>query len=294
MKKIIFFLLPIVSCTTFIIFINVFFISNSKLDDFQSNNFSLKFVHFGVCYIDETISLNLKDKLQKDGKLLQQVYTRIDETLYFSYQYVENDNVHWCIATIKDDGSDLSVVSDEIFSPKSLHEFEINLSESYRKRNGYYYKNKIVLTDFSKLLEYDIENKEEFVCEYSNYNHPTESFYCTIDDYKKITIRKNNQTHILTLSDLTKKNNIAKTIFEKYNHKIIDGTKACTYFFDNIQFINGHIYIVCRIHRWDGCAYALVFEYDFQTKDIVYLGGHYTNDLVRHFYLIDDNQGTVL
>lgn len=269
----------------------MFFISNSKLDNFSTNISDLKFVHFGVYYSNKNTLLNLKDLLQKNGKLLQQVYTQIDETLYFSYQYVDN-NVHWCIASIKSDGTNFEVVCDEIFDSESLHKFEVNLFQDYKNRNGYYYDNKIVLTDFSKVVVYDIESEEKAICDYINYQHPTESFYYNIENHKKIILIKNNQTRILTISDLIEKNNVAKTVFEKYNNKTINGVNACEYFFDNIQFINEQIYIICRIHRWDGCAYALVFEYDFQTANIEYLGGHYTNDLVRQFYLIDDNQGT--
>ncbi len=266
---------------------NLFFISNSKLNDLQTNNSDLKFVHLGSCYFDENSSLDLSELLQKDNKSLQQVYVLIGETLYFSYQYVENDNLHWCIATIENYDSNINVISDEVFASESLHKFELNLSECYKKRNGYYYNKKIVLTDFSKLVEYNIETKEKNVYDYNDYNHPTETFHYDIEDYKKIVIIKNNQTRILTISGLVEKSNVAKIIFEKYNNQTVNGENACTYFFDNVQFINEHIYIICRIHRWDGCAYALVFKYDFKTEKIEYLGGHYTNDLVRQFYLID-------
>ena len=291
MKKIkLIFLFVILVVISLIILNNVFFISNSKLNDFQTNDSDLKFVHFGSCYFDKNSSLDLSELLQKDNKSLQQVYVQIGEILYFSYQYVENDNVHWCIASIKSDGSNFEMICDEIFNSESLHKFKINLFEDYKNRNGYYYNNKIVLTDFSKVVEYNIESEEKAVCDYINYQHPTESFYYNIENHKKIIIIKNNQTRILTISDLIEKNNVAKTVFEKYNNKTINGMNACEYFFDNIQFINGHIYIICRIHRWDGCAYALVFKYDFQTTNIEYLGGHYTNDLVRRFYLIDTKQ----
>lgn len=274
-----------------IVLCNICFISNSKLEDFQTNVFDLKYIHFGNYYFSENSSVDLSGMLQKEGKSLQQVYTQVGETLYFSYQYEENSNVHWCIATIKNGDYKINVVCDEVFGVEGLSKFKINLSDNYEERNGYCYNNKIVLTDFSKLVEYNIESNKKVVYDYSDYKHPAENFYCNIENYNKIVVTQNNKTYVLTVSDLVEKNSVAKTVFDKYNNQTINGTRACEYFFDNIQFINGNIYIVCRVHRWDGCAYALVFSYDLQTENIEYLGGHYTNDLVRQFYLVDYNQG---
>lgn len=288
MRKFKFIFLLVISSIIFLTVLNnVFFISNSKLEFFQKNNSKLNYMHFGKLYSNRECILNLEASLKKDNCLLQQVYIQKDEIVYFSYQYVENNNVHWCIATIKTDGSDFNTLCDEIFNSGNLHEFEINLSESYMKRNGYCYNNKIVLTDFSKLIEYSIDTAEKNVYDYDNYFHPTESFYYDIENDEKIVMIKNDQTHILTIYDLIKKNDIAKLVFEKYNNKTINGTNACDNFFDNVQFINGQVYVIGRVYRWDGSVYALVFEYNFETESVEYCGGHYTNDLIRQFYLLD-------
>ena len=271
------------------VFFNNNYISKSKLERFENQNAGISFVHYGIMYNND-IKISLKDLLGKNNALLQQVYTQINDYVYFSYQYVKDESVHWCIGKIKSNETDFEVVCDEIVESGSLHSFKINLKESYDKRNGYVYNDIIVLTDFTKLIEYNVKTEKTEVFDYCNYKHPTDDFSCSIKEYKEITITQNGETKILTISDLIEKNSFAKIVFEKYNNTTVNNTKACAYFFDNVQYVDGKTYFICRIHRWDGCAYALVFEYNFQTENVKYCGGHYTNDMVRKFYVVSETR----
>lgn len=286
MKKI----LLLTSLLTVLVFIiigsNCQFLSKSKLDELKTGFSDFNYVHFGVLYDNGEIKLDLKNLLLEEDKLLQQVYTQIDTTVYFSYQYVKENIVHWCIAKIQNDGNNMLVLCDEIVESNSMNKFEVDLSKDYKNRNGYCYNGTIVLTDFAKLVEYNIKTNKKSVYEYGDYSHPTEVFRYEIKDNQEVMLNYNKQSRVLTIADFIDKSEVAKTIYEKYNHKTINGTYACEYFLDSVQFIDNDIFIVCRIHRWDGCAFAIVFKYDFFADNIDYCGGHYTNDLIRHFYLL--------
>ncbi|MBR2886107.1 MAG: hypothetical protein IKB93_15180 [Clostridia bacterium] len=237
------------------IIINMNYVSKDNLEKLSPDKNYLDCVHFGVLYSNR-YKLNLEEILLERNSSLQQVYTKKGEVVYFSYQYIDNTDIHWCIASLDINGTNMQVLCDEIFEPENIYAFSPNFTGDYKKRNGYYYKGEIVLTDFSKLIEYNITTDQTEVFEYGEYKHPAAKFECNIENYEEIIITTDCETHILKTSELIKNNDTMKTLFEKYDNKTINGTSACECFFDSVQIIDDDIYILCRVQRFDGCSYV--------------------------------------
>lgn len=233
--------------------------------------------------------LDLNKVLNNDTQILQQVFCVIDNKSYFSYSYYEDSICHWCLSSVNNDGSQLKTLFDAEFSMN----YKVNLSESYSKRNGYYFDGKIILTDFKKLIEYDIQKGVYTELSYDKYIHPeTPISWKFGDDFNSITFFKNGKKYYLDKTILSQNNNIARQIISKNNHDIWSGDSPFNGAFGDVQIVNDEVFLILLVRNYHGSSYAIIFKLDFDNSKYSYLGYEFIGGTIfeREFHIVATNQ----
>lgn len=264
-----------------------YYISDSKIKNFVNESESkASYVYFNNLYY-ENITLNLEDIVShKENSVIQQVFCIKDNDVYFSYQYVKDSIVHWCLASVSINATEYKLIFDEIFDIQSLHKYEVNVGEILSQRNGYLCDNKIVVTDFIKLVEYDLEKDLVAIYNYDEYPIEGTKFVWDIDNFSEITLEKDNQNIVINKSKLSESSNVAKEVLALYDRMVWYDLSSTKYFFNDVQFLNEKIYILCSLLNRHGETYTLIFECNIENEEYKYCGYHFTKDVTRHFYIV--------
>lgn len=264
-----------------------YYINDSKMKTFVNESESkTSYVYFDNLYCKD-IRLDLKEVVKhEENSVIQQAFCIKDNYVYFSYQYVKDSIVHWCLASISVDGTEYKLIFDEIFDRESLHKYELKVGEVLSQRNGYFYDNKIIVTDFSKLVEYNMEKDLVTIYNYDEYEINENEVAWNIDDFNEITLKKNNKIVVINKSELSKKSSVANKVLSSYDRMVWHDLSSTQYFFNDVQVINDEIYIICSLLNRHGETYTLIFECDIENEEYNYCSYHFTKDVTRHFYVV--------
>ena len=182
----------------------------------------------------------------------------------------------------------IEILYSEHFVDVDSHRFPM-FSEKYEKRNGFYCRGKIVLTDFIKVAEYDLETNLYTEYDYEEYTFP-ENVASVESDNKKLMLYNHRKGEEILLSKdfFSENNNVADIILSRFNHKIMAGMMATEYFIDSVQINGDKVYIICRVLDFSGDTHAVCFEYDVETSQIMYYFTFETSDVIseHEFYIL--------
>ena len=246
------------------------------------------YTYFDKVYVGDDV-VDLNKVLDNENYMVRQVFCVDENKIYFCYSYRENEIFHCCLATVDTDGSNLKTVLNESFGFNRELYYEIIVSKDYKERNGYFYDNKIVITDFSKLVEYNIETNTRTEYIYSEYDHPKMdlSWEFSPDDQSVSFITSNGEVFI-NKEILSSESDVANKIIRKNNHKIWSGDSALTHFFDSVQVVDDDVYVICRVLSYHGNTYAVAFKCNLAEQVYNYTDFHFTFDVIyeKEFYLV--------
>ena len=262
------------------------YINQKKLDDLNvgSTEHVAYVVHHNYFFYKEHEVRFTKDL---ENGTLHQVYCIKDDNVYFSYQYKIDDELHWCIAYKNIIDEDVNVICDEVFEYQNKYTFNEDFSSDYALRNGYYFDDKIILTDFLKLIEYDTLTQNYKVFNYSDYKHPSTELEFEISKDNSCVNISNGVKSVLWDYDTFKQTNyVAEYVVNNYNKKTIGNISTFNYFFDEIQIINEEIYLICDVLDLGGSSYSLIFSVDVDSNEVEYLSYYYTDDPAALLYVV--------
>jgi len=236
------------------------------------------FVNFDNC------KLHLSEHISDTKYNVLQVFCINEGKIYFLCEYNDSTDTHWCIASIDLDGGDFKKHTDNVF----LGTYTIDFTIPYDERTGYYYDQTIVLTDFKKLIEYDIRNQTFIVHDYEKYQHPQKNISWNIENNEKITFHTQTKDIVVNKENFAKSNHISNELLSSFDKKIWSGKSSLYSLFDSVQLIDDEIYIICRVLNYRGSTYALIFHYNLEQQEYRFCGSYFTRDIINQdeFYVV--------
>lgn len=104
------------------------------------------------------------------------------------------------------------------------------------------------------------------------------------DDGVVITEIETGITRYITLEYLADRNSYANKILELSSVKIWDGKSLTDHFFCRMKVMNGKIYFISEVMNFWGEAFAVVFQYDFESEDVKFVSWYFVNNPVDSNY----------
>ena len=296
-KKVLFIIIPIVIVAILVTSL-VLFIKSKDLSPFfdewkTESDFAFKTVKSRdwVEYDSELICLD--EALNSAGTIFE-VFCYENGRVYFFYKKGGSE-VNWCIASCKEDGSDLQVhyAAPEntlyTYYPLSRYSSEPRCQATHPSLEspygGLYRDHTIYLRHSAGIIAYSIaENTVSSVDAI-----PESSYSFTIDDYAVINVFDKNGTlsKTLTLESIAEKNAYAKKLLTLSDEPMLDKDAAMLdELFIDVKEINGRYFMLCEVRDYFGNAYAVVFEYDPLSDGAEYVTYYKTGDTVWSHYNI--------
>ena len=152
---------------------------NNKLASLERESEKIPtYVYYDTMYINGKC-LDLKNLLKPGSKsYFEDVFLVKNGRIWFLYREIKEDERNmqiWNLASVTDDGTDMIVhysgefCASEYADSQYLYRDHRYKKEGFSTVSGYYYNEKIVLTDHDKLVEYNMTDKtvtEYKACEY--------------------------------------------------------------------------------------------------------------------------------
>lgn len=246
--------------------------------------------------------LNLESVIEKNNSkpsTFIQAYVVKDSMVYFSYRFVNsehentNEYLSFVIARVNINGSGFENLCSCSFNYNEMNYSYVDLKSEFEKRTTYYESGKIIITDFSKLLEYNVLDDTYAVMDYNEYTHPEYNFYYTqikdATDYNEgLQIDHKGNSYFISTDYLQESNNVIAQISKNFKRNIWDGCSSFIHLPYSALKIDGNIYLICNVYDFNGGAYALVFLYDLKTDESNYITYCYTWDKpeLSDFYVV--------
>ena len=223
-----------------------------------------------ICAVgNHTKVINL-DKITIDGSYqtyINEVHCVTDKKVYFSYSFFLNENTDnetkiWVLSSVDWDGSNLKELYKGEFSSDTVP-YSIVSDREYSHRNGFFYKDKIVLCDTDKVVEYDI--RTDCFTEYlSDYSFPEMTYNISVSaDKKSVSVVdiSRNKEKVLDI------NYIAENLLGKNPQK-------CSFYY--VQNSDEKIYLYIIYDEASITQSKLyVYEYDYLTNKYSYIFSRY-------------------
>ncbi len=263
------------------------YIDSFEMNQYEPENTPVTYVHFDTIHMGDEV-INLDSVLDNENYIVEQVFCVDENKIYFCYRYSENDKVYWCLATVDIVTSEFNIVFEECFDFEH-NRYNVVVSKDYKERSGYFYDNKIIITDYSRLIEYDINTAICSEYQYADYNHPCMDLSWEISHNNgAISLYGQTDKAFINKEILSSKSDVAKKIIDKNNHDIWSGENSLTYFFDSVQIVNDEVYLICSVLGYFGSTYALIFCCDLAEQEYNYTGYCFTDDVIneKEFYII--------
>ncbi len=255
-------------------------------------------VNVSMLDLDSETTVNMDKQLGNDYNVYE-VLVIYNSRIYFLYKdynavAVEEDKQVWNLASMNvNDYKDIEIcysgefggAGDDFGSPKKLL-----YTNEYSDKSGFYYGGKIILNDKSRIIEYDIESKE--VTEYNpgDFEYPKNEYHYTIQDDRQsilLTDLESGYEKLITIDDMANSTYGADLL--KLKEETIKGSETLKTdrFFNNVQFINGEVYIICDVINDWGQSYALIFKYDVKNDKYEYVENNFLwGKFYYDFYLV--------
>lgn len=248
---------------------------------------AVSYVYFKDVYINGS-KLNIDDVLDDKTKSLKQVFCIDNGRIYFAYSYTVNDKTHYVLASINSDDSELKIIWDEVFDYMNSWECQFDYYDDYSSRNGYYYDEKIVVTDFDKLIEYDLKTELCNETKFQNYQKPNINFKFKQNDSQEYLLSCNDNVFLINNDFLINNSETAKKLLSKKRLNIWNGNSPTDNFINSIKIIGDEIFVICSMQNFSGTSYAIIFEINIEQKTCHYVGFHLVGGVIHdsEFYII--------
>lgn len=184
----------------------------------------------------------------------------------------------WSIVSMDHNGNDYKIHYEDEFT-----DYYHTFSEINRRGydNGICIGKKIFLKDIERTVEYDIET--DTAMEISDFEYRQYEWARKYDEVA-ITEIETGITRSITLEYLADRNVYAKKILELSDVKNWDNKSLTEHFFRNIKIMNGKIYFLSEVMNFWGEAFAVVFQYDFESEDVKFVSWYFVNNPVSSNY----------
>ncbi len=258
----------------------------------------MPYAFYGSVTLWDEAYINLQDCFGEDC-FIYEIYV-----IYHSYIYLlcsENktndeskDKFTWNLVSVNMNNTDeVKICYSGEFGDVNDNSSRYNLvhTGNYEDKSGFYYDGKIILKDKTRLVEYDIESGE--ITEYNpeNYEYPQNAYQYTVrEDNQSIllTNQKNDYEKLITIDDMAD-STYGEDLLKLREETIWDKeTLKTDRFFQNVQFINGEVYLRCDVFNRGGNRYALIFKYNIEKDEYIYVQEcNIINKVINDFYLIE-------
>lgn len=262
--------------------------ADKKLDTIQSEVQELPLAMRYSTLVGEDLELNLDKVLENNGynSYTDECLCFYEDKVYFVFSYMDgiDEKRVWNIASVNFDGTNFEIEYSNAFDGFYYNEAT---NKNNLEKSGYFKNGVIVLNDTQKVVEYDILSAKSTEFVFDEYNFIENEIDYEIVDYNKITFTKNNVEKTLTLEELKKSNGAISEICGIYDKKTVSTETGLEYFFDSVQFVDGKVYLLCRVLNFGGHTTVVVLEYDFETNSCEYVCSKFISDVIKgHYYLV--------
>lgn len=169
-----------------------------------------------------------------------------------------------------------------------------NFDLDYSQRNAFYYNEKVVITDFETLFEYDLINDALKEYKYAEYDFPTVGMSHTFTDDKTICFEKDGVKKSISLFDMENSGESLKKIYELNDDsisKFFSNKESFSEFFSNklVMYVEDKVYIIGRLLTSMGESFGILMNYDFESNKLSYLDYRYFSDIIYYddFYCLN-------
>lgn len=236
------------------------------------------YVVYGVLYSDygRIYVPSICEKKSKE-RYLDEIFCIKNGKAYLMYADYSEGARCWVLASVDLETSELQTCCE---LPNAAKIFDVNFSNDYMERDGYYLEGKIVLNDRQTVLEYDVESQNLETYDYYEYDFPKCTVYGEYIDNETVQLNLGNSIRRYTLEEMAEKSDSIAKIFALKNEKTWCGDSYLYRFFadDNVQFIGDKVYTIGNCFNYSGQAYTVILEYDVEEDSWKYVTNCYTGN----------------
>ena len=147
---------------------------------------------------------------------------------------------------------------------------EGRVTRDYKERTGFYYNGKIVLSDYDKVLEYDIQEDTQKEYDYDSYHFPELPINAEVD-YENDAIHFTRGSIEKTLT-LDRAEHTSEAFAEmRIVMADLHGAGQKEHLLYRVVSSEDHIYVLVPISNIHGTIHLMIFEYDFNENRLYYL-----------------------
>lgn len=256
----------------------------------------ISYVYYDTLVYGDRI-INFEEMLDKSEYrgTFHEVYFIQGDTIWFGFSNAtknEDGSKTWHIASINADSKEINICYSGNFglkkgADKFYAQNNNRLSEGHQVDNGFYYDGKIVLTDRTKTVEYDLQANKIAEFAASDYEYPILPIKADIIDYHTVSFSKESREKIFDVKQARQSSIAFEKLYELEQEKNWQGKPYLSELFDNVQIVDDQIYIICNVFNWNGETHAIVFQYDFDTNSCKYAFHRFMDDVIgNNLYIV--------
>ncbi len=273
-------------------------VSREIFHKWKAESKSMPYAFYGSVTLENKEYINLQDCFREDD-FIYEVFVIYNSYIYYLCSGNKShddsrDKFTWDLVSVNMNNTDeVKICYSGEFGDVNDNSSRYNLvhTGNYEDKSGFYYDGKIILKDESRLVEYDIESED--VTEYNpgDYKYPQNDYHYTVqEDYQSILLTNSESGYekLITIDDMAD---------STYGEDLLELRQETTWnkdtlktdrFFQNVQFINGEVYLRCDVFNRGGNRYALIFKYDIERDEYIYVQEcNIINKVINDFYLIE-------
>ena len=208
--------------------------------------------------------------------------------------YEDDVNTVWNLKSIQLTDRKRQLLCAGILHDVGSYDLKDNFDLDYSERNMYYYKEKVVITDFETLFEYDLVNDVLKEYKHAEYDFPTVGMNHTFTDDKTICFEKDGIKKSISLFDMENSGESLKKIYELNDDsfsKFFSNKESFSEFFSDklVMYVGDKVYIIGRLLTSMGESFGILMNYDFESNKLSYLDYRYFSDIVHYheFYCLN-------
>lgn len=244
-------------------------------------------VVYGTLYTeDATLDVAQLCRNENKNSSFKEVLCVVQGKAYFVYSVSDELKCNWILASV-----DLkTAVLENICSFSDVKTSYLLKQDSvYKERNGYYANGQIILNDLETVFIYDIDSECVNSYKYEEYIFPEAKIMGEIVDSNTIALYTEGSKQTFSLSKMSDDSKGIEKVYELKNKRTWNGTPCLSHFFgqNSMQIIGDEIYAIGECLNFSGEAYAVILEYDRETRLWRFASIIFSGDTVyRNCYLV--------
>jgi hypothetical protein len=244
-------------------------------------------VVYGMLYAgDATLNVAQLCRNENKSSSFKEVFCIMHGKVYFVYSVFDGLNYNWILAS-----ADIktAVLENLCSFSNAKTSYLVKQKSDYKERNGYYANGQITLNDFETVFIYDIASGYVDSYKYEEYVFPQTKVLGEIVDSNTIALYTDGCKQTFSLSKMADDSKGIEKILELKNEKTWNGTPRLSHFLgqNSIQIIGDEIYAIGECLNFSGEAYAVILEYDQETRLWRFASTFFSGDTVfRSCYLV--------